>query len=120
MRGAYRTLSAGIGGSISTAPGARAEPLPNECKSNTRLLEYGACGFPVVLQRDVRYRTIAGTGEDPFRDWVGDPAPTRDLSFAQPVGISYANGRWRIDSRTANLTRLVSCLDSGPSGRGVS
>lgn len=44
----------------------------NECKSNLRLLEYGACGFPVVCSDLVCYR-----GELPvtrvrnrFKDWV--------------------------------------------------
>lgn len=46
--------------------------LFNECKSNLRLLEYGACGFPVVCSDLVCYR-----GELPvtrvrnrFKDWV--------------------------------------------------
>jgi hypothetical protein len=46
--------------------------LFNECKSNLRLLEYGACGFPVICT-DIR----CYQGELPvtrvknrFRDWV--------------------------------------------------
>ena len=45
----------------------------NECKSNLRLLEYGACGFPVVCSDLVCYQ-----GDLPvtrvrnrFKDWVG-------------------------------------------------
>lgn len=48
------------------------ENLFNECKSNLRLLEYGACGFPVVCSDLVCYR-----GDLPvtrvrnrFKDWV--------------------------------------------------
>ncbi|MHC1480554.1 glycosyltransferase family 92 protein [Frateuria aurantia] len=47
--------------------------LFNACKSNLRLLEYGACGFPVICSDLVTYR-----GELPvtrvknrFKDWVG-------------------------------------------------
>lgn len=46
--------------------------LFNECKSNLRLLEYGACGFPVICSDIVCYR-----GDFPvtrvknrYRDWV--------------------------------------------------
>lgn len=46
--------------------------LFNECKSNLRLLEYGACGFPVICSDIVCYQ-----GDLPvtrvksrFRDWV--------------------------------------------------
>lgn len=46
--------------------------LFNECKSNLRLLEYGACGFPVVATDIVCYRgdlpvTLV---KNRFRDWI--------------------------------------------------
>ncbi|MDF3933837.1 glycosyltransferase [Pseudomonas citronellolis] len=46
--------------------------LFNECKSNLRLLEYGACGFPVVAS-DVRCyqgELPATLVKNRFRDWV--------------------------------------------------
>ncbi|RXR02787.1 glycosyltransferase [Pseudoxanthomonas composti] len=48
--------------------------LFNDCKSNLRLLEYGACGYPVIAS-DVR--CYQGTGlpvtlvKNRFRDWIG-------------------------------------------------
>ena len=42
--------------------------LFNECKSNLRLLEYGACGFPGGLQRRALLpgRSAGDAGEEPF------------------------------------------------------
>ena len=46
--------------------------LFNECKSNLRLLEYGACGFPVVCSDLVCYRGALPVTrvKNRFRDWV--------------------------------------------------
>ncbi len=46
--------------------------LFNECKSNLRLLEYGACGFPVVCSDLVCYRGDLPVTrvKNRFRDWV--------------------------------------------------
>ena len=47
--------------------------LFNECKSNLRLLEYGACGFPVVCSDVICYRddSLPVTRvKNRFRDWV--------------------------------------------------
>ena len=46
--------------------------LFNECKSNLRLLEYGACGFPVICSDLVCYRgTLPVTRvKNRFKDWV--------------------------------------------------
>lgn len=46
--------------------------LFNECKSNLRLLEYGACGFPVICSDLVCYRgNLPVTRvKNRFRDWV--------------------------------------------------
>jgi hypothetical protein len=46
--------------------------LFNECKSNLRLLEYGACGYPVVCSDLAPYRgdlPVTRVGNR-FRDWV--------------------------------------------------
>lgn len=46
--------------------------LFNECKSNLRLLEYGACGFPVICSDVLCYRgdLTATRVKNRFRDWV--------------------------------------------------
>jgi len=46
--------------------------LFNECKSNLRLLEYGACGFPVICSDLVCYRGDLPVTrvKNRFRDWV--------------------------------------------------
>jgi len=64
--------------------------LFNECKSNLRLLEYGACGFPVICS-DVR--CYQGDGlpvtrvKNRFRDWVDAiRAHINDLDSAARAG----------------------------------
>lgn len=64
--------------------------LFNECKSNLRLLEYGACGFPVICS-DVR--CYQGDGlpvtrvKNRFRDWVDAiRSHINDLDAAARVG----------------------------------
>lgn len=63
--------------------------LFNECKSNLRLLEYGACGFPVVCS-DVRcYQDDLPVTrvKNRFRDWVeAIRMHTRDLDAAARAG----------------------------------
>ena len=52
---------------------APVEPnLFNECKSNLRLLEYGACGFPVICSDLLCYRGDLPVTrvKNRFRDWV--------------------------------------------------
>jgi len=46
--------------------------LFNECKSNLRLLEYGACGFPVVCSDLVCYQGVLPVTrvKNRFKDWV--------------------------------------------------
>lgn len=67
---AYPAALASLDLDLAVAPVE--QNLFNECKSNLRLLEYGACGFPVVCSDLECYR-----GELPvtrvknrFRDWV--------------------------------------------------
>ncbi|WP_260465972.1 glycosyltransferase [Stutzerimonas stutzeri] len=64
--------------------------LFNECKSNLRLLEYGACGFPVICS-DVR--CYQGDGlpvmrvKNRFKDWVDAiRAHIKDLDAAAKAG----------------------------------
>ena len=63
--------------------------LFNECKSNLRLLEYGACGYPVVASDVKPYQgglpvTLV---KNRFKDWVDAiRAHTRDLDAAAAAG----------------------------------
>jgi len=67
----YPALLASLNLDIALAPVE--QNLFNECKSNLRLLEYGACGFPVICS-DIR--CYQGDGlpvtrvKNRFRDWV--------------------------------------------------
>lgn len=67
----YPTALAGLNLDLALAPVE--QNLFNECKSNLRLLEYGACGVPVICS-DVRcYREDAlpvMRVKNRFRDWV--------------------------------------------------
>lgn len=66
----YPQLLAGLNLDLALAPVE--QNLFNECKSNLRLLEYGACGFPVICS-DVRcYQDGLPVTrvKNRFRDWV--------------------------------------------------
>lgn len=84
----YPQLLARLNLDLALAP---VEPnLFNECKSNLRLLEYGACGFPVICS-DVR--CYQGDGlpvtrvKNRFRDWVDAiRAHINDLDAAARAG----------------------------------
>lgn len=63
--------------------------LFNECKSNLRLLEYGACGFPVVCSDMVCYRSDLPVTrvKNRFKDWVDAiRMHTNDLDAAARLG----------------------------------
>ncbi len=66
----YPTALAGLDLDLALAPVE--QNLFNECKSNLRLLEYGACGFPVVCSDLVCYRGDLPVTrvKNRFRDWV--------------------------------------------------
>lgn len=81
------------------------ENLFNECKSNLRLLEYGACGYPVVCS-DVR----CYAGELPvtrvknrYRDWVDAirmHLSDADASAAQGKALQQAvRDHWMLDEQ---------------------
>ena len=81
------------------------ENLFNECKSNLRLLEYGACGYPVICS-DVR----CYTGDLPvtrvknrYRDWVDAirmHLSDADASAAQGKALQQAvRDHWMLDEQ---------------------
>ena len=66
----YPAVLAGLNLDLALAPVE--QNLFNECKSNLRLLEYGACGFPVICS-DVRcYRDALPVTrvKNRFKDWL--------------------------------------------------
>lgn len=88
--------------------------LFNECKSNLRLLEYGACGFPVICS-DVR--CYQGDGlpvtrvKNRFRDWVDAiRAHINDLDSAAREGdelrSAVLNG-WMLEGENLEAWRKV-------------
>ncbi|WP_152664411.1 glycosyltransferase [Stutzerimonas chloritidismutans] len=88
--------------------------LFNECKSNLRLLEYGACGFPVICS-DVR--CYQGDGlpvtrvKNRFRDWVDAiRAHINDLDSAARAGgelrSAVLNG-WMLEGENLEAWRKV-------------
>lgn len=66
----YAQSLAGLNLDLALAPVE--QNLFNECKSNLRLLEYGACGFPVVCSDLICYRgNLPVTRvKNRFKDWV--------------------------------------------------
>ncbi|WP_168190984.1 glycosyltransferase [Pseudomonas sp. PIC25] len=66
----YPAMLASLNLDLAIAPVE--ENLFNECKSNLRLLEYGACGFPVVCSdlRCYRGDLPVTRVKNRFRDWV--------------------------------------------------
>ena len=81
----------------------------NQCKSNLRLLEYGACGFPVVCS-DVRpYQgDLPVTRVKPrFRDWVDAiRMHTHDLDAAAKAGDALraaVHRDWMLDEKHARF-----------------
>ncbi|MEA9729996.1 glycosyltransferase [Xanthomonas campestris] len=83
----YPAKLAGLNLDLALAP--LEDNLFNQCKSNLRLLEYGACGFPVVCS-DVRpYQgSLPVTRVRPrYRDWVeAIRMHTHDLDAAAAAG----------------------------------
>lgn len=66
----YPSMLASLNLDIALAP--LEDNLFNECKSNLRLLEYGACGFPVICSdiRPYRNNLPATRVRNRFKDWV--------------------------------------------------
>ncbi|QLF92471.1 glycosyltransferase [Pseudomonas sp. ABC1] len=84
----YPAMLAGLNLDLALAPVE--QNLFNECKSNLRLLEYGACGFPVICS-DVRCyqddRLPVMRVKNRFKDWVDAiRAHIHDLDAAANAG----------------------------------
>lgn len=81
--------------------------LFNRCKSNLRLLEYGACGFPVVCSDIAPYQgDLPVTRVKPrFRDWVDAiHMHTHDLDAAAAAGAALraaVHRDWMLDEKHA-------------------
>ena len=61
----------------------------NDCKSNLRLLEYGACGFPVVCSDALPYRCNLPVTrvKNRYKDWMDAiRMHTNDLDAAAAAG----------------------------------
>lgn len=92
--------------------------LFNECKSNLRLLEYGACGFPVICS-DVRcyqgHDLPVTRVKNRFKDWVDAiRSHTHDLDEAARLGDALRDavlGRWMLDE--AHLQRWQEAWTAG-------
>ena len=109
---ANRELSDGTLASEPLALAPVEQNLFNECKSNLRLLEYGACGVPVICS-DVR--CYQGDGlpvmrvKNRFRDWVeAIRAHINDLDAAAKAGdelrASVLNG-WMLEGENLEAWR---------------
>ncbi|MFT4246765.1 MAG: glycosyltransferase [Pseudomonas sp.] len=100
---AYPATLAGLDLDLALAP--LEDNLFNHCKSNLRLLEYGACGFPVVCSDIAPYQgTLPVTRVKPrFRDWVDAiRMHTHDLDAAAAAGDALraaVHRDWMLDER---------------------
>lgn len=103
----YPARLAGLDLDLALAP--LEDNLFNQCKSNLRLLEYGACGFPVVCSDVEPYRCdLPVTRVKPrFRDWVeAIRMHTHDLGAAARAGDALraaVHRDWMLDERHASF-----------------
>lgn len=101
----YPARLAGLDLDLALAP--LEDNLFNRCKSNLRLLEYGACGFPVVCSDVAPYRgALPVTRVKPrFRDWVeAIRMHTHDLDAAARAGDALRDAvhrDWMLDEASA-------------------
>lgn len=83
--------------------------LFNDCKTNLRLLEYGACGFPVICSDVLCYRTALTVTrvKNRFKDWVDAiRMHVSDLDATEAAGDALQRqvlGNWMLEGR--NLDR---------------
>lgn len=103
----YPARLAGLDLDLALAP--LEDNLFNRCKSNLRLLEYGACGYPVVCSDVTPYRgDLPVTRVKPrFRDWVeAIRMHTQDLDAAARAGDALraaVHRDWMLDDAHAAL-----------------
>ncbi|MFZ3152368.1 glycosyltransferase [Pseudomonas sp.] len=87
--------------------------LFNDCKSNLRLLEYGACGFPVICSDVLCYRgDLAVTRvKNRFKDWVDAiRAHINDLDAAAKMGDelrAQVLAKWMLEADNAEAWRAA-------------
>jgi O-antigen biosynthesis protein len=85
--------------------------LFNECKSNLRLLEYGACGFPVICSDLVCYRGALPVTrvKNRFKDWVDAiRMHISDLDASARMGDELRRqvlGDWMLDGENIEVWR---------------
>lgn len=106
----YPSVLASLNLDLALAP--LEQNLFNECKSNLRLLEYGACGFPVICS-DVRCFQSDGLPvtrvKNRFKDWVeAIRAHINDLDAAARAGdelrTAVLNG-WMLEGENLEVWR---------------
>ncbi|MEI2417576.1 glycosyltransferase [Orrella sp. JC864] len=101
----YPAKLAGLNLDLALAP--LEDNLFNRCKSNLRLLEYGACGFPVVCSDIMPYRgPLPVTRVKPrFKDWVeAIRMHTHDLDATAKAGDALRQAvlqNWMLDQKHA-------------------
>ncbi|WP_245815588.1 glycosyltransferase [Luteimonas chenhongjianii] len=103
----YPARLAGLNLDLALAP--LEDNLFNRCKSNLRLLEYGACGYPIVCSDVTPYRgELPVTRVKPrFRDWVeAVRMHTHDLDAAARAGDALRDAvrrDWMLDESHATF-----------------
>ena len=77
----------------------------NDCKSNLRLLEYGACGFPVVCSNTrafIESNLSVQIIKNKYKNWVDAIRQNiHDLSHASVLGIKLRNeihSQWMLEN----------------------
>ena len=81
----------------------------NDCKSNLRLLEYGACGFPVVCTDALPYRCDLPVTrvKNRYKDWVDAiRMHVNDLDAAAKAGDALREAihrDWMLDEQYARF-----------------
>jgi glycosyltransferase involved in cell wall biosynthesis len=79
----------------------------NNCKSNLRLLEYGACGFPVICSNTRAFSESnlpVQVVKNKYKDWIDSIRNhINDLSYSRTLGLKLKNEinlNWMLNSNT--------------------